>query len=182
MPKNITISIPDSLYVSMKEKKGEFSISQTCAKALQDQVDGINDHVQKAKIRFACFNLADAELLAFNEGLKWASEKATIGQILYISLFNEEDEIERYAAHNDELNNILNGHTYENLFEYFTSEISSIFPDYIISRFMNETNDDIYIVSSFFDGVKLIWEKIKPFADKEINGSAGAYIFMKQEG
>lgn len=182
MPKNITISIPDSLHVALKETKGEFPISQTCAKALQDQIDGIDQFALKAKIRFACFDLADAKLLAYNEGLRWAAEDASIAQIIFISCFEEIATIERYAEYSDELRQIFDNYSKNSLMEYFVSEISCTIPDHIISRFMNDDNEDIYIAVSFFDGVKTIWKRIAQYADQEIKGTRQGYIFKELRG
>lgn len=182
MPKNITISIPDSLHAALKETKGEFPISQTCAKALQDQIDGIDEYALKAKIRFACFDLADAELLAYNEGLRWAAEDASIAQIIFISCFDDIDELERYAEHSEELGQLTREYAEDSQMEYFRSEIRDSLPDHIISRFINDDFDDAEIGVAFFDGVKAVWKRIAPFASQEVEGASRGYIFKALRG
>lgn len=181
MPKNITISIPDSLHASLKETKGEFPISQTCAKALQDQINGIEQYALKAKIRFACFNLEDAELLAYNEGLRWAAEEAKIEQIIFIALFEDIDELERYAEYSQGLGQLIKDYPTDTIMDYFRDEIRDVVPDYMISKFYNDDRDYVQVAAAFLDGVRTIWKNVAPFADEEIEGSGRAYIFPELE-
>lgn len=183
MPKNMTISIPDSLFNALKGVKGEVPISRTCAIALQNAIDSVNTYAMKAKVRFACFSLGEAERMAFDVGMKWAAEEAPIEHIIFVALFNDGDELERYAEFNEGLRALITAYADDDsLAEYWREEVQQILPSHITSRFSDDNIECMDIASSFFHGIKTIWNQIAPFANSEVDGDSQAYIFPALKG
>lgn len=178
MPKNMTISIPDSLFVALKNVKGEVPISRTCAIALQNAVDAVDSYAVAAKVRFACFSLEEAEQMAFEAGMKWAAEEAPVEIIIFTAYYGQDEELERYAEHSQGLREYMNTYDESDSYsDYLREEMIPYVPSQIISRFFNEDNDYKNILESFAEGVVSVWKRIKTYADSEVDGVSGPYIF-----
>lgn len=178
MPKNMTISIPDALFDSLRSVKGEVPISRVCSLALQDEFERIDGYSKEAKVRFACISIEEAERMAFDEGMRWAASDATIEHLVFVAHYDNPDSLEWYEAHCEGLSSLIEEFGEEDYYAgYWLNVQPGNLPEYITARYDYEDDEYHKIAMAFSDGAKAIWKRIEPFAKQEVQGKLKAYIF-----
>lgn len=183
MAKKLTISIPDNLHEKLSHYRDRIAISSVCSEAIRKEIEKIRKYGLEAKKRFKLLNLKEAMDVAYERGLKWSAEEATLEEIAYICLDSNQIDEELAKELWDCSDTLLELNSRYGGFDDLISErgfVEDLLPAVSSNPYeeVEEPKIDKFwteLVFSFQDGVVNVWKEIEKEATAKLLGKIDSF-------
>lgn len=166
MAKKLTISIPDDLHSELEMYRDRIAISSVCAEAIRNKIQEIRKYGLEAKRRFGLLSLKEAMNMAYEKGLAWASQEATLEEVAYLCIGGGiiDEELGQKLSDNYTIFKLQNQYTG---FHDLLSErglVEDLLPEF------DEDNEEaqkkrerhwVDLIFAFCDGAGAVWKEIE---------------------